>query len=49
MGASIKIINAEYGVASCPKEDIPLYILKYCKAENVTYFLFTSERLACIK
>ena len=38
MGASIKIINAEYGVAFCPKEDIPLYILKYCKAENVNIF-----------
>lgn len=38
MGASIKIINEEYGIASCSKEDIPLYILKYCKAENVNIF-----------
>lgn len=38
MGASIKIINAEYGIASCYKEDIPLYILKYCKAEKVNIF-----------
>lgn len=38
MEASIKIINGKYGIASCLKEDIPLYILNRCKAENVNIF-----------
>lgn len=38
MTPQVKIINAEHGVASCRKEDIPLCILKQCNAEKVNIF-----------
>ena len=38
MMARISIVNGEHGIASCQKGDIPLYILRRCKAENVNIF-----------